>query len=211
MLVKILFLTKEGRSMIRLFVKENKGNNQRLTVRDQNGQILFLIQGGWGQKNDIINLFNLNGDLLLQAKQINLSPFFQFELFQAKEKVGTIRKHPGFFGLRDAFFTIQPQNWLIKGDFEELYFEVFKEEEMIMTATKLMHNANYLFSLNIKKDENLALGSLVTVLLDHYSREKGTLDRYDELEQNGYNLGFLNYKSYPNFYFNKEKILKKTR
>lgn len=197
--------------MIRLFVKENKGDSHRLTVRDDNGQILYLIEGYWGRKNDIINLFSLQGDLILQAKQINFSPFFQFELFQAKEKIGTIRKHPGFFGLRDAFFTIQPQNWLIKGDFEKLYFEVFKEEQRIMTATKMISNANYLFSLKIKKEEDLALASLVTVLLDHYSREKGTFENYDELEQNGYNLGFLNYKSYPNFSINKEKILKKTR
>lgn len=197
--------------MIRLLVKENKMDKHRLTVRDDSGQILFLIEGRWGRKNDIINLFDIHGDLILQAKQINLSPFFQFELFQARKKIGTIRKHPGFFGLRDAFFTIQPQNWLIKGDFEELYFEVFKEEKMIMTATKMISNANFLFSLYIKQDEDFALASLVTVLLDHYSREKDAIDNFEELEQNGYNLGFLNYKSYPNFYFNKEKLLKKTR
>lgn len=197
--------------MIRLLVKENKMDKHRLTIRDDSGQILFLIEGRWGRKNDIINLFDIHGDLILQAKQINLSPFFQFELFQARKKVGTIRKHPGFFGLRDAFFTIQPQNWLIKGDFEELYFEVFKEEKMIMTATKMISNANFLFSLYIKQDEDFALASLVTVLLDHYSREKDAIDNFEELEQNGYNLGFLNYKSYPNFYFNKEKLLKKTR
>lgn len=197
--------------MIRLLVKENKMDKHRLTVRDDSGQILFLIEGRWGRKNDIINLFDIHGDLILQAKQINLSPFFQFELFQARNKIGTIRKHPGFFGLRDAFFTIQPQNWLIKGDFEELYFEVFKEEKMIMTATKMISNANFLFSLYIKQDEDFALASLVTVLLDHYSREKDAIDNFEELEQNGYNLGFLNYKSYPNFYFNKEKLLKKTR
>lgn len=197
--------------MIRLFIKENKGCRHRLTVQDESGQILFLIEGYWGRKNDIISLFSLHGDLILQAKQINLSPFFQFELCQANEKIGTIRKHPGFFGLRDAFFTIQPQNWLIKGDFEKLYFEVFKEEKKIMTATKMIGNANFLFSLNIKKGEDLVLASLITVLLDHYSRDKGTVDSYDELEQNGYNLGFLNYQSYPNFYFNQEKILKKTR
>lgn len=197
--------------MIRLFVKENKGDSHRLTVLDDNNQILYLIEGYWGRKNDIISLYNLSGDLILQAKQINLSPFFQFELFQANEKIGTIRKHPGFFGLRDAFFTIQPQNWLIKGDFEKLYFEVFKEEKMMMTVTKMMSKANYLFSINIKKEEDLALASLVTVLLDHYSRDKGTVENYNELEQNGYNLGFLNYKSYPNFYINKDKLLKKTR
>lgn len=197
--------------MIRLFVKENKVDSHRLTVQDSNGQILYLIEDYWGRKDDIINLFNIQGDLILQAKQINLSPFFQFDLFQAQEKIGTIRKHPGFFGLRDAFFTIQPQSWLIKGDFENLYFEVFKEEKIILTVRKLLNNANYLYSLNIKKDEDLALASLITGLLDHYSRKKGTAEDYEELEQSEYNLGFLNYKSYPNFYINKEKILKKTR
>lgn len=197
--------------MIRLFIKENKGAKHRLTVQDDQGQILYLIEGYWGRKNDIINLFNLHGDLILQAKQINLSPFFQFELFEAQEKVGTIRKHPGFFGLRDAFFTIQPQNWLIKGDFENLHFEVFKEEDRIITVSKMMSKANFLFSLTIQKEENLELASLITVLLDHYSREKGTIDSYETVEQNGYNLGFLNYQSYPNFYFNKDKILKRTR
>lgn len=197
--------------MIRLFVKENKGDNRRLTVLNENGQILFLIEGDWGRKNDIINLFSLHGDLVLQAKQINLSPFFQFELFQATEKIGTIRKHPGFFGLRDAFFTIQPQNWLVKGDFEELYFEVFKDDKIIMTATRMCSSANYLFSVMVKNEEDLALASLLTVLLDHYSRDKGAVDTVDELAQNNYNLGFLNYQSYPNFYFNQEKILKKTR
>ncbi len=197
--------------MIRLFVKENKGDKHRLTVRENNGQILFLIEGRWGRKNDTINLFSLHGDLILQAKQINLSPFFQFELFQTSEKIGTIRKHPGFFGLRDAFFTIQPQNWLVKGDFEELYFEVFKDDKIIMTATRMCSSANYLFSVMVKNEEDLALASLLTVLLDHYSRDKGAVDTVDELAQNNYNLGFLNYQSYPNFYFNQEKILKKTR
>ena len=197
--------------MIRLLIKENKGESHRLTVRDSNGQILYLIEGYWGRKNDIINLFNLHGDIILQAKQINFTPFFQFELFQAQEKIGTIRKHPGFFGLRDAFFTIHPQNWLIKGDFENLCFEGFQKDKMILTVRKLISNADSLYSLNIKKEEDLALASLITGLLDHYSRKKGTVEDYDELEQDGYNLGFLNYKSYPNFYINKEKTLKKTR
>lgn len=197
--------------MIRLFVKENKGEKHRLTVHDENGQILILIEGRWGRKNDSINLSNLHGDLILQAKQINFSPFFQFELLQAGEKVGTIRKHPGFFGLRDAFFTIQPQNWLIKGDFEKLDFQAFREDEKIWTVTKINSRGNYLFSLTIKKEEDSALAALVTVLLDHYSRDKDTVESYEELEQNGYNLGFLNYQSYPHFYINQHRLLKKTR
>lgn len=186
-------------------------NKNRVTVHDDRGQILYLIEGSWGRKNDMINLFGFQGELILQAKQVNLSPFFKFELFKSSKKIGTIRKHSGLLGLRDAFFTIQPQNWVVKGDFEKLYFEVFKEDEMIMVATRIMKEANYLFSLQVKKNEDYALASLLSVLLDHYSRKKETDKNFNELEQDNFNLGFLNYTSYPNFYYNKENILKKTR
>lgn len=197
--------------MIRLFVKENRKDDHRMIVSDVHGQTFYLIEGSWGRKNDIINIFNLHGKLILQAKQTNFSLFFKFELFLSKNKIGTIRKHPGFFGLRDAFFTIQPQNWVVKGDFEKLYFTVYKEKIVIMEAAKIINNANYLFSFKVKKEENLALASLLTILLDHYSRKKEKRTNPNELEQNNLNLGFLHYKSYPNFYLNKLKKLKKTR
>lgn len=197
--------------MIRLFIKENKRDDNRLIVRDDRGQILYLIEGSWGQKNDIINVYSLHGELILQAKQTKLSPFFKFNLFQSRKKIGTIRKHPGFFGLRDAFFTIHPQDWIVKGNFEKLHFTVYKKNKKIMDVTQIINNANYLFSLNVKKGENLALASLLTILLDHYSRKKEKNKSHNELEQNNLNLGFLHYESYPNFYSNKQKRLQKTR
>lgn len=180
--------------MIRLFIKENKKNNNHLTVQDDRHQILYLIEGSRGQKNDIINIFSLHGELILKAKQRNFSPFFKFDLFQYGEKTGTIYKHPGFFGLRDAFFTIDPQKWVIEADFEKLYFTVYREKIKIMEVKKIISNANYLFSVKVKKEENLALASLLTVLLDHYFRKKGKDKSYNKLEQNDLNLGFLHYK-----------------
>lgn len=195
--------------MIQLFVKENKGDNHRLTIRDNRGEILYLIEGYWGKKDDVINLFNLNKQLLLQAKQTNFSPFFKFDLIQKRENIGSIRKHPGFFGIRDAFFTVQPNDWIIKGDFEQLDFTVFENEQKIVTYKKLSPHANYLYSMQVKRERDIILASLLVILLDHYSRMKETDDTSDKISEVGFNLGFLSYKSYPHFYFNKEKTLKK--
>lgn len=197
--------------MIRLLIKENKESPNRFIVEDSQGDILYLINGSWGRKDDVILLFDFKGQLLLRVKQTNFSPFFNFELFQSKEKVGTIRKHPGFFGLRDAFFTVQPHNWVIRGDFEKLFFEGFKDEEKILIVTKAIKEANFLFSLKIKSHEDSALASLLTILLDHYAHSKENSETLDTAEQDAFDLGFLNYKSYSKFYFNNNNIFKKTR
>lgn len=194
--------------MIQLFIKETKGNEQLMTVRDSKGQIIYLIEGDWGRKDDAINLYKVNGTLLLQAKQTNFSPFFKFDLFQLNQKVGIIRKHPGLFGLRDAFFTVQPHNWVIHGDFDDLNFTTFKNDEVIMECTKFISSANYLYSLKVNNDYNLSLAALVTVLLDHYSRKKDTDTANQEASQHNFNLGFINYQAYFKLISVKEKDVK---
>ncbi len=182
--------------MIQLFIKETKGNEQLMTVRDSKGQIIYLIEGDWGRKDDAINLYKVNGTLILQAKQTNFSPFFKFDLFQPDKKIGLIRKHPGLLGLRDAFFTVQPHNWVIHGDFDELNFIAVENDELIMECTKFISSANYLYSLKVNNHSNLSLASLVTVLLDHYSRKKDTEPADQEASQHDFNLGFMNYQAY---------------
>lgn len=195
--------------MIQLFINEDRKESHRFTVRDDSGEILYLIEGYWGKKNDSVNLFSLNGNLLLQAKQVNMSLFFKFDLIHEQEKVGSFRKHPGFFGLRDAFFTIQPKDWIIRGDFETLNFTIFQNGQEIIETSKLLKQANYLYSLKVKREEDLVLASLLSILLDHYSRKKGNEENYDKLSQNNYNLGFLNYKTQSKLYLDKKEVIKK--
>ncbi len=93
--------------MIQLFIDEDKKEKHHFTVRDNRGQIIYLIRGYWGKKGDRVDLLTLHGTLLLQARQVSFSPFFKFDLVANNELVGSFRKHPGLFGLRDAFFTVQ--------------------------------------------------------------------------------------------------------
>ena len=57
--------------MRQLFIKQNQQNNQRLTVRDTRGQILYLIEGRWGRKDDIVSLQTIHGKECLQASKLN--------------------------------------------------------------------------------------------------------------------------------------------
>ncbi|MDN6195558.1 MAG: hypothetical protein L0I93_03590, partial [Atopostipes suicloacalis] len=104
--------------MFQFFINEDKIENYHFSVLDDSRKIQYLIVGYWGKKGDKIDLMSPKGTLLLQAKQGNFSPFFQFDLIHQHKKIGSIQKHPGFFGLRDAFFTIQPENWVVRGNFE---------------------------------------------------------------------------------------------
>lgn len=197
--------------MIQLFVKENKNEPHRMTVRDTRGQILYLIKGRWGRKDDSITLSELDGSLILQAKQVRMSPFPIFELFDHQDKIGIIRKHPGLFGLRDSFFTIHPQKWVIAGDFEELYFTAHQNNQLIMECEKILKDDREMFLLYVEKEEDIPLSSLLTVILDHYARKKDEEEYYQELRQGDLDLGFLSHSNYSVLYSNKKHISTKTR
>lgn len=180
--------------MIQLYIDEDQMENHHFSVKNQTGEIQYLIEGYWGKKGDRINLLSKKGKLLLQAKQTNISPFFNFDLLYNREKIGSIRKHPGFFGLRDAFFTVHPKDWIVRGDFEKVHFSIFKEEEEIAKINKLLKHANYRYSLKIKARKDGALISLLAILFDHYSRNKGREEKIEELFQKNYKFGFINYR-----------------
>lgn len=178
--------------MVKLFIKENKTNNQRMTVRDDRGQILYLIEGRWGRKDDIVTLLELGTENYLTAKQNKLSPLPTFDLSNQEGKLGYIRKHPGLFGIRDSYFTVHPNHWVIAGDFEELYFTAHYKNELIMECEKIQRNGCDHFELIVKNEEDVPLCALITALLDHYVRRKKEEERTDSIEDESYNLGFLN-------------------
>lgn len=178
--------------MMQLFIKENQRNKHRMTVRDDRGQILYLIEGHWGRKDDIVTLQALDSEAYLSAKQSKLSPLPTFELTTQDEKIGIVRKHPGLFGIRDSYFTVHPHKWVITGDFEELYFTAYYENDLIMECEKIQKNSCNYFELIVENDEDVPLCSLITVLLDHYSRKKQEEERTEMSEEDVYDLGFFN-------------------
>lgn len=195
--------------MMQLFITENSNNTQRMTVRDNRGQFLYFIEGRWGRKDDIMSLYDVDGEHLLTLKQQKLSPIPTFEIFEASEKTGVMRKHPGLFGLRDSYFTIHPHDWVITGDFEELYFTAYHDNELIMACDKDLQNGRNVYELTIKNEEDAPLCALISTLFDHYSRKRDEEEEMEESFEEDYNLGFLNYlPSSSTFHY---KLISKTK
>lgn len=163
-----------------------------MSVRDHRGQIIYIIEGRWGRKNDQMSIYKTNGERLMTMKQLKLSPIPIFELFEGNEKTGTMRKHPGLFGLRDSYFTLHPQKWVITGDFEDLYFTTHKENELIMECNKDLSNGMTVYELLVKYENDAVLSALITTIFDHYSRKKVEDEETEDMSNANYKLGFFN-------------------
>lgn len=200
--------------MIDLFIKQNKINHQRMTVRDHRGQILYVIEGRWGRKHDVMAIYSLNGDQIMRIEQTKPSPLPVFEIFEENEKAGIIRKHPGLLGIRDTYFTLHPHEWVVAGDFEDLYITVTKKNEMIMACEKFIYSHSDMYELTVDKAENIPLCALLSVIFDPYSRIKDDEEEQENVYERNYNLGFGNCFSIPaGMYFSEETkpIKEKTR
>jgi len=185
-------LDKEANKMVQLYIKENKNNQHRMTVRDYRGQILYLIEGSWGRKDDLVSLYTKDGQHLISIKQLTLSPIPAFKLLKESEKIGTMLKHPGILGLRDSYFTLHPYDWTITGDFEELYFIAYHDDDFIMECEKDIKRGSSLYELTIENKDNAPLCAIISVLFDHYSREKNEEEQTKKYLKDAYNLGFMN-------------------
>lgn len=178
--------------MMKLFIKENIKNNKRMSVRDSRGQILYIIEGRWGRKKDKMSIYRTDGTHLMSMVQVKMSPIPVFELIENNEKAGTMRKHPGLFGIRDSYFTLHPHKWIITGDFEDLYFTTHKENELIMECEKDLKSGLTIYEVMIKYEEDAPLSALITTLFDHYSRKRGDEKETDNIFSDNYELGFFN-------------------
>lgn len=178
--------------MMKLFIKENIRNNQRMSVRDSRGQIIYIIEGRWGRKMDKMAIYRTDGTHLMSMIQLKMSPIPVFELIENNERTGTMRKHPGLFGIRDSYFTLHPHKWIITGDFEDLYFTTHKENELIMECEKDLKSGLTVYEVVIKNDEDAPLSALITTLFDHYSRKRVDEKETENIFSENYELGFFN-------------------
>lgn len=177
--------------MIQLFIKESSTNNQRMTVRDDRGQIIYIIEGRWGRKNDLTSIYELNGDLIMTVKQTKSAPLPVFKLYTPDKELANVRKHPGLFGIRDSYFTIHPLNWTVTGDFEELYFNVYNDEKkLIMECEKDIYNTYTVYELLIDEEANMPACALLATLFDPHSRNKSEDEQRSEYMKSNYDFGF---------------------
>lgn len=172
--------------MYKLYIYGRIDQNHRLTVRDERGQIHYLIDGS--SNKQLVTLSTITGENILSAKQIMFSPLPLFHIFANDRKIATVRKHPGLFGVRDPYFAVQPQSWTVTGDFINTNLTIHHKKKAIAKCKKIFIDEYELFQLDLKEETNAPLASLLVVLLDYYSHLR--TENEDTQKNNNHNYGF---------------------
>lgn len=176
--------------MVRLFIKEEYMSMQdRMIVKTESGQDIYLIVGKWGRKGDALSLYTMDGERLVEARQRKLSLFPKFDLFVDGQKRATIKKHPGLRGIKQPYFTISKLHWLITGDFLEQKYSIRRYTQLIMKLEKNYSFIGDFYSLNIYKEEVAPICCVLAVIVDHLSPNKDTL--WQHVKHKQYSLGFV--------------------
>lgn len=176
--------------MVRLFIKKEYETIQdRMIVTSDSGEKLYLIVGKWGRLGDKLSVYSMNGKRIVEARQVVLSVFPKFRIYQDGNKIGTIKKRPGLQGLRKPYFTVTRLNWVITGDYDEQIFTVRRFTKNILTIEKHVSFTGE-FSILTFENQNIApVACLISQLLDHYGQDKAPL--WNDLKQEKYSLSFM--------------------
>lgn len=177
--------------MVRLFIKKEYETIQdRMIVTSESAEKLYLIVGKWGRLGDNLSVYSMDGKRIVEARQVVLSVFPKFRLYQDGNKIGTIKKRPGLQGLKKPYFTISQLNWVITGDYDEQVFTVRHFAKKILTIEKSVSYTGEFYILTFPNENIAPVACLISQLLDHYEQNKESL--WNDMKQEKYSLGFMN-------------------
>ncbi|MCC5894222.1 MAG: hypothetical protein JJU16_02040 [Alkalibacterium sp.] len=176
--------------MVRLFIKKEYQTIQdRMLVTSESGEKLYLIVGKWGRMGDKLSVYSMDGKRIVEARQVVLSVFPKFRLYQDGNKIGTIRKRSGLQGIRKPHFTVSRLNWVITGDYDNQVFTVRRFAKKILTIEKSVSFTGEFYILTFDNEKIAPVACLISQLLDHYEQNKETV--WNELKQEKYSLSFM--------------------
>lgn len=176
--------------MTRLFIhKDYLSLQDRMIVKNEQGQEVYLIVGKWGRLGDKLTIYTIDGRRLVEAKQVLLSVFPKFRLYQDGKKIGSLKKRPGLSGIKKPYFTVTRLNWIIGGDYDRQIFTVRRFGRKILTIHKTMSYSGEQYILNFQNDKLAPVACVVAPLLDHYDKNNEPL--FKEIRQQKYSLSFL--------------------
>lgn len=175
--------------MIRLYIKEKDMTTEnRMFVKRETGEDLYLIVGKYGRMKDALSLYTLNGERLVEIKQKTLSVFPTFDLKINKKPFGKINKYPGVLGIYKPRFKVTKLNWVATGDFVKRNYTVRRNAKKIMEVNKNTTAFGEYYILTIHEDDAAPLCCLLSVIIDHYSPLRGRSSKEVLEEQGDFNL-----------------------
>ncbi|PRY83662.1 LURP-one-related/scramblase family protein [Alkalibacterium olivapovliticus] len=176
--------------MVRLFIKKEYETIQdRMIVTTESGDKLYLIVGKWGRLGDKLSVYSMDGKRIVEARQVVLSVFPKFRLYQDGIKIGTIKKRPGLQGLKNPYFTVTRLNWMITGDYDKQIFTVRRFTKKILTIEKSVSFTGEFYILNFENETIAPVACLISQLLDHYEQSKE--NTWNDMKQEKYSLSFM--------------------
>jgi len=185
--------------MVRLFMKQEFVSMQdRIIVKNEKGNDVYLIAGKWGRLGDSLSLYTMGGELLVEAKQTLLSVFPTFDLYVRGKKIGTVVKRPG---IKRPYYRVKKLGWLVTGNFLAQRYTIREKTNVVMRFEKAASFTGDFYSLDISDKKNAPLCSVLAVIIDHYSFHRPTNLR--NLRLSGHQLGF--YQPLLGFTFKKQK------
>lgn len=176
--------------MVRLFVnKEYQTLQDRMIVKDTAGEKIYLIVGKWGRLGDRLTVYSMDGKRIVEARQVKLSVFPKFRLFQDGKKIGTIKKRQGLRGMAHPYFTVTRLNWIITGDYDKQIFSVKRFGKQILSIEKCVSFTGEFYILDFQNEKIAPVACLISQLLDHYGQNKSTV--WNDMKQQKYSLSFM--------------------
>ena len=172
--------------MVRLFMKQEFVSVQnRIIVKNESGDDIYLIVGKWGRLGDTLSLYDMSGNLLVEAKQTLLSVFPTFDLYIKGKKIGTLVKRPG---IRQPYYRIKKLDWRVTGNFLAQQYTIREKTKTIMEFTKTSSYTEDFYSLKISEKRDAPLCCVLAVIIDHYSFNRKK--EKDGLRIKAHELGF---------------------
>ncbi|EXJ23492.1 hypothetical protein ADIAL_1104 [Alkalibacterium sp. AK22] len=176
--------------MVRMYIKaEYKTQQNRMIVINESGDHVFLIVGKWGRLGDKLSVYAMDGKRIVEARQVMLSVFPKFRLYQNGRKMGTIKKRASWRGAGQPFFTVTGLNWIISGDYDKQVFIARQFGKKILEIEKSMTFTGEFYTLTFQNERMAPVACLISQLLDHYDQNK--MHAENPLKQQRYSLSFM--------------------
>lgn len=140
----------------------------QLTFRDSDKKIIYFLSGHLGGHQGRIDLFDIQGKLLAEARQKSLGFFPKFIFLEDGHYAGSLRR---YYGINHDMLFVKKLNWFIFGNLFTFNYKVFKGRDCIMKIHEvtLPDGGNYLeFEISHKEYEPLCL--CIASILDYWAK-----------------------------------------
>ncbi len=141
--------------------------NVRAVITDDQQRATFVLIGKWGRVGDAVKVYNLSGDVLASAIQIDYATPATFDLYIGDQKVGTL-KH--VVSLRRGFYAIRNLKWLATANFKRQEYSIHSFHGRVMKMTKRTTYQGDMYQIKVKDEELVPICICIGAVIDYWNR-----------------------------------------